>query len=43
MSKRNKAVLGMLCGLAALPAMAEDEPFAENGMADDVPHAVAAE
>lgn len=24
-------------------AMAEDEPFAENGMADDVPHAVAAE
>ncbi|MCO5961060.1 ParB/RepB/Spo0J family partition protein [Sinorhizobium meliloti] len=24
-------------------AMAEDEPFEENGMADDVPHAVAAE
>lgn len=23
-------------------AMAEDEPFAENGMADDIPHAVAA-
>lgn len=34
MSKRNKAVLGMLCGLAALPAMAEDEPTMKTMMAE---------